>query len=37
MMYDVLSALFEGAVALGPFILGAMLDHIHDSRKGNTR
>ena len=36
MVYDILS-LFEGAVFFAPFLLGAMLDHIHDSRKGNTR
>ena len=33
MVYDILSALFEGAVALGPFLIGAMFDHIHDSHK----
>lgn len=33
MAYIVLSALFEGAVFFAPFLLGAMFDHIHDSRK----
>ena len=33
MMYAILSALFEGAVALGPFLIGAMFDHFRDLRK----
>jgi hypothetical protein len=33
----VLSGLFEGAVFFAPFLLGELFDHIHDSRKGNTR